>query len=631
MQPRGGEKLRSFILGPDGKACIWPIPYSCIWTGERYSIKRQKLKIFVHDIFMEEARIFKSMLEKYSPVKVEILKSDISNTKAEISEGDISDINDIKLETLENYTNVIDVKILRYDGENLECNEKDLSSSSESSEDNIENSKCNGDNPGDGEYLLDVTERGIIIQGLQGRGILNGCMTLLQLILNSPNASIPGVSIVDKPSNEYRYVCMDAPTCQDLDWFDIFIDILVKYKFNGVYFKNSQDDKHLNVIIERMNQCHIKIVTREEYLLYKDYCVHINCGTQNDYSTQADYSKHADYNVYTDSNAYIETEAGYGLKKAVIKNLYKLIKSSNTLWQSSFMVSCVGTGGFLCHDRNKERSSFMDGKLPYMDERLSSIVRYVIKDGFEIEERSEIFCEWMEKMLAQLCTVERDKLRGIIYPSLETTKFKTFDLKQFYNAPLYRLCWNHDDYDYMFMIEAKYVPNTVPFSILQGALDYKLDNAFILAGNGWNEGITGINVNLKLRSLCFLHSDILASRYMWQIDGDAGQSDKSEHLEVRVGWYIIHYADGSKEKVEIVYGRNIFHWNVKPWNLFAAYEANPAYLGITSYNIPYVMFSYEWINNKPDIPIERIDILPSENHRDGGIAVFAITGIPYEK
>jgi len=43
------------------------------------------------------------------------------------------------------------------------------------------------------------------------------------------------------------------------------------------------------------------------------------------------------------------------------------------------------------------------------------------------------------------------------------------------------------------------------------------------------------------------------------------------------------------------------------------------------------MFSYEWINNKPDIPIERIDILPSENHRDGGIAVFAITGIPYEK
>lgn len=224
----------------------------------------------------------------------------------------------------------------------------------------------------------------------------------------------------------------------------------------------------------------------------------------------------------------------------------------------------------------------------------------------------DVMPEFLEKVAAQMYPLERDRIAGMEYPSRNSREYKTLNIREFYNSPLYRLSWRIDDYDYTFMIDSKNLPNTVPFSILQGVTDIRLQAAFILAGNGFNTGVSGIPANMCLRSLVFLHSYI---------------ADKKDLNEKAVGYYLIHYRDGRCIRVEIIYGRTISCVKAGYGSNTAAYDANPVFTGITRFNMPYVIYSQEWVNPRPDKEVQKIDVVPVEGLDDGGIAVFGITAI----
>jgi len=105
-----------------------------------------------------------------------------------------------------------------------------------------------------------------------------------------------------------------------------------------------------------------------------------------------------------------------------------------------------------------------------------------------------------------------------------------------------------------------------------------------------------------------------------------------------VGYYIINYADGTKEKIPLEYSRMIATID----NEFGAYWADPVYQvteveekiikGLTSDTVSRkvsecsVVFCYEWKNPWPDKLIESISV-ESREGMPGGIQLFAITGL----
>lgn len=482
--------MKHFIPGPDNKPCIWPIPASCIWNGERYLIKNG-IKLDAPDAFKEEARIFIRLLGK----------AGFKDAEPGAGKGDV------RLEICEDQS-------LEEEG-----------------------------------YFLDVTEKGALIRAAKGTGALNGCMSLLQLIVNSPDPSMHGVHISDRPERKRRCVSVNAPSKEDMPRFESFLDLCAVYKLNAVYLKTPMGKEELTAIKSSVESRHMAILTPEE------------CSE-------------------SEIPCKIPGEAG-SFELALKKNIYRIIKAACLYWSERSL-----------------RDEGLDGTL---------------------------LPEWMERLAARIYPAVRDGVFGAAPPSKACRSFKTLNIRHFYNAPLYRLCWNKDDYDYRFMEEAKYIPNAVPFSILQGVMDYKRDNAFVLAGNGWNEGIYGIGVGQKLKSLCFLHSYILDKKYVRRGKESTGCSEPA------VGCYRIHYSGGGYAEGKLFYENNISHWNANLRDHCTAYEANPAYVGMTDFHTPYVMYSYEWINERPETEIEKIDIIPSENRKDGGIAVFAITGTGAEE
>lgn len=218
--------------------------------------------------------------------------------------------------------------------------------------------------------------------------------------------------------------------------------------------------------------------------------------------------------------------------------------------------------------------------------------------------------DYLNRTALQLHSVERDRIRGCSYPSSLKCRFKTLDIRNFYNAPLYRLSWRPDDYDFSYLDNAGFLYNSVPFSLFQGVGNLRLDSAFILAGNGWNREISGISVNSCVKGLSFLHSYIISKADM-QV----------------VGYYIVHFSDGSAEKLEIIYGRDIVHWKAEADENMTAYEADAAISGVTFYGTPFAIYSSGWINPKPHVPVDRVDAVAAEGCEDGGIALFGITCI----
>jgi len=485
-----------FFLGVDNKPCIWPVPDDCTWTGERYKI-RNSLDVFANDEFIQELEIFIKQLNDIYPVKAKI-----SNAGA-------------------------DIKMLN----------------------------CMDERIGNEGYLIDVSESGVTLQANTKAGIFYGCQTLLQLIINSPDPSIHGVKIIDKPLKPFRGVHVNLPGRENSHRFKRFVDFLAKYKFNKMVLEIESEactasvgypeKKEIQELIEYISSRHIEIIPKKSDV-------------------------HEDF-------VSIGPETGSAGMGAAENKIYEILKVSCILWWGGYKTDRTAIG-------------------------------FIMPD-------------YLERIAAQLYPMERDRMNRIKYPSSTRKGFKAIDIRAFYNSMLYRLSGRRkDNYDLMFLIEAKSLPNTVPFSIFQGVRNFGLDHSFILAGNGLNQAINGILINSHLSSLVFLHSYIINKCSLHQ----CSSYDMEENV---VGYYEIFYKDGTKDKVKVEYGRTIFYYKADISANKGANDANPVYTGVTSYGIPYAIYSQEWINKKPDIDIEKIDIIPSENCEDGGIAVFGITAV----
>lgn len=474
--------MKLFVPGPDGKPCIWPIPEDCLWNGERYDV-RGCLEVWGDDCFLHEAELLASYLDSFCSAGARLGGSNA------------------------------DIRITRSDSPDL----------------------------GEEGYTLDVTRHGAIIQAATCRGAFYGCQSLLQTVINSPDHSIHGVNIIDRPFNTKRPVTVFLPKREDIPLFKRFIDFLSRCKINTIILPHGDltaylDKNEINALLEYIAARHIKVL----YEAGPACCICAPCT--DDYTGR----------------------------------IYEIIRTSCTLWRKGYKAVKTTAGS--------------------------------------------IFPDYLEKMALQLYPAERNRINAVCSPFAERKKYKTFDIRKFYNAPLYRLSWRLDDYDYMYLANAGFLQNSIPFSVFQGADNLKLDPAFVLAGNNWNRSVSDIPIDSCVKNLSFLHSYLSEYR-------SAGQRiTKDSHRQI-VGYYIIHYRDGSTVKIEIAYGRDIFYWKADISGIQTAYNADPVFSGITFYGAPFVIHSLQWINPKPDIGVAKIDVAAVKGYEDGGIALFGITGV----
>jgi hypothetical protein len=228
--------------------------------------------------------------------------------------------------------------------------------------------------------------------------------------------------------------------------------------------------------------------------------------------------------------------------------------------------------------------------------------------------------DYLERVVAQLYPYERDRVCQVRLSSYYGTRFKTIRLKDFYNFPLRRFKYRKDDFDFTFLSDCDFLPNTVPFSILEGVDDLYDDSALIVAGNGWNVGVFSVPAGIVAKSLVFLHTLILERDFTQVGEG----TEKEDNI---AGHYIIHYADGTEEIAVIEYNRTICHYKAGTKQNTGAISANPAIVGVTEFGFAYAIYSQEWINPKPELEIRSIDMIPQGLRKEEGIILFGITAV----
>jgi hexosaminidase len=183
--------METYFLGTDGKPCIWPVPSDCVWTLDRYKLKKC-LRIFAADEFKSETLFFAESLKESYQV---------------IQEHEIA---------------IADIRVL----------------------------KCYDNKLGTEGYSLKAGESGVEIRALSDTGAFYGLQTLYQLITNSPDPSIHGVRIEDKPLTAFRGVCTNIPGPDETERFKRFVDLIARYKFNKLAFKTRLSPKKLREGIE---------------------------------------------------------------------------------------------------------------------------------------------------------------------------------------------------------------------------------------------------------------------------------------------------------------------------------------------------------------------------------------------
>jgi hypothetical protein len=488
--------MKRFILGPDGMPCIWPIPWDCTWNDQRYDMNGC-LRILPDPEFRKEAESLVSLLKNTYSIDAVISGQD---TGIRLIKGCADEI----------------------------CEEG---------------------------YILKVTDHGAEVIASSGKGIFYGCQTLLQMIANSPDSSLPGVHMIDKPVKTFRAVKACLPKTEDIQWFQRFIDFMAKYKLNTIIMETTSSclaKAAIEELVEYIGSRHINIISPP---ISKDTALEVSPNPYADV-VSVDIEK-------------ADTGMGAGENK-----ISAMLRASCLLWWEGCRPDKTAVGSLLP--------------------------------------------DTLEKVVAQLYPMERDRMNQSHPPSRTSREFKALDIRACYNAPLVRSYWRVDDYFMMHLKETKNLPNTVPFSLFQGVTDFKLQAAFAISGNTWNNGFYHIPVKERIRSLAFLHTYIIGKNsYIAGLESLQGAS---------VGCYRIHYADGTEALSDIVYGRTIHFWKNYHGTNRGAYWANPVLSGITGPGMPYTIYSQEWINGLPDAVVESIDIIPAEG-LDGGIAVFGITAV----
>ena len=117
----------------------------------------------------------------------------------------------------------------------------------------------------------------------------------------------------------------------------------------------------------------------------------------------------------------------------------------------------------------------------------------------------------------------------------------------------------------------------------------------------WPESVAGIKVGARGKRLHILH-------------GNQQQTEPGTEL----GNYVIHYADGSREKIPIVYGKNLVDWWHFPTQKNAPSEAkvgwkggNEMLDGRKAEDLKIRLFAFTWTNPHPDKEITTIDVVSS--------------------
>ncbi len=152
---------------------------------------------------------------------------------------------------------------------------------------------------------------------------------------------------------------------------------------------------------------------------------------------------------------------------------------------------------------------------------------------------------------------------------------------------------------------------------------------FMLKGRGSEveeTEITGIQVDQAADAVFFLHSFHPGGAVSsWQRQYDqAIERDRPLPDPPVVFQYVIHYRDGQQVQVPVVWQEGVSDW------LSPSPQALPgaavAWTGAVDDQQQAVVYSMQWNNPRPDMPIADIDIVPSTEGSNWGVpAVFAIT------
>ncbi len=105
-----------------------------------------------------------------------------------------------------------------------------------------------------------------------------------------------------------------------------------------------------------------------------------------------------------------------------------------------------------------------------------------------------------------------------------------------------------------------------------------------------------IKVGLRCQELNFLHGTAF------------GEDEGTE-----VGSYVVHYADGKKEELAIIYGQDVRDWWAYPQEPQQTPRATVAWRGqngaTTAWGVSLQLFRLAWKNPRPDSVIESVDFV----------------------
>ncbi len=122
----------------------------------------------------------------------------------------------------------------------------------------------------------------------------------------------------------------------------------------------------------------------------------------------------------------------------------------------------------------------------------------------------------------------------------------------------------------------------------------------------WPESVAGIKVAARGKKLHILHA-----------------TEQQTEPGTELGHYVIHYADGSKEKIPIVYGRNLVDWWHFPSQKNDPSDARIAWTGGNDMvdgrkgeDLKIRLFAFTWTNPHPDREIAAIDVVSANSACD---------------
>jgi N-acetyl-beta-hexosaminidase len=138
--------------------------------------------------------------------------------------------------------------------------------------------KSSDEKLGEEGYTLKVADNGVDLWSRTSNGAFYGCQTLLNLLYNSPDSSLHGVEIYDRPLSSFRGVHLYLPNKKLLPWFRRFIIFLAKYKINKLIlefdlkksainienkFDDTLDKPEIEELIQYIKNHHIEIIQPE--------------------------------------------------------------------------------------------------------------------------------------------------------------------------------------------------------------------------------------------------------------------------------------------------------------------------------------------------------------------------------